>query len=200
MGLYAIKPAFQKVLGPVESICINNKISPDSLNLAAVAVSITIAGVFYASLQIRAAFICIPFLVFFRLMFNALDGMIARKTGCASRMGEVHNEVADRLSDLITILAVGFSGNGNSLLAGVTCSVMLLSSYMGIVSKSAGGPRIYKGIMCKPDRLFLMGAAAIAALFLPRNSVWNIYLLTVLAGVLTTGIQRYVYIRREFVK
>jgi CDP-diacylglycerol---glycerol-3-phosphate 3-phosphatidyltransferase len=200
MGLYTVKPSFQKVLGPVESICIDHKISPDSLNLAALVVSIAIAGVFYVSLQIRAAYICIPFLVFFRLMFNALDGMVARKTGCASRIGEVHNELSDRLSDLITIFAVGFSGNGNGILAGVTCSVMLLSSYIGIVSKSAGGPRIYKGIMCKPDRLFLLGAAAIAALWLPRHLVWDIYLLTVLAGVFITGIQRYVYIRREFVK
>jgi phosphatidylglycerophosphate synthase len=200
MGLYTIKPAFQKVLGPVELICINNKISPDSLNLAAVLASLAIAGVFYISLNIRAAYICIPFLVFFRLMFNALDGMVARQTGCASRIGEVHNEVADRLSDIITIFAVGLSGNGNGILAGVTCSVMLLSSYIGIVGKSAGGSRIYSGIMCKPDRLFLMGVAAIAALWLPQHLIWNIYLLTVLAGVFTTGIQRYFYIRREFVK
>lgn len=198
MGLYSIKPAFQKLIGPVASTCINHKISPDSLNLAAVAVSVVITGIFCVSLQIRSAFICIPVLVFFRLLFNALDGMVARQTGCTSRIGEVHNELTDRISDTLTIFAVGLSGNGNGTLSGITCSVMLLASYVGILCKSAGGSRLYIGIMCKPDRLVLMGTAAIAALWLPQYLVWNIYLITVLIGVLITGIQRYVYIRREF--
>jgi hypothetical protein len=74
---------------------------------------------------------------------------------------------------------------------------MLVTSYLGLVVKAAGGPRVYSGIMGKPDRMLVLGAAAIVALFIRPGTAFTVALWIVLGGVLLTFLQRAVIARRE---
>lgn len=197
MSIYFIKPKFQRAIKPIKEMCIKYHISPDLLNVAAVVVAVLIGYLLFTSRTHPLSLIIIPLLVFIRLTFNALDGMVARDTGVTSAIGEVHNEVLDRVSDIIIILALGWSGQCNAMLTAIASSTMLLSSYIGIVSKAVGGPRIYKGIMCKPDRMIIIGLMALVGVWIHTSVVWNTGLLIILVGTVITCIQRYSIIRQE---
>lgn len=197
MSIYFIKPKFQRAIKPIKEMCIKYHISPDLLNVAAVVVVVLIGYLLFTSRTHPLSLIIIPLLVFIRLTFNALDGMVARDTGVTSAIGEVHNEVLDRVSDIIIILALGWSGQCNAMLTAIASSTMLLSSYIGIVSKAVGGPRIYKGIMCKPDRMIIIGLMALVGVWIHTSVVWNTGLLIILVGTVITCIQRYTIIRQE---
>lgn len=197
MSIYFIKPKFQRAIKPIKEMCIKYHISPDLLNVAAVVVVVLIGYLLFTSRTHPLSLIIIPLLVFIRLTFNALDGMVARDTGVTSAIGEVHNEVLDRVSDIIIILALGWSGQCNAMLTAIASSTMLLSSYIGIVSKAVGGPRIYKGIMCKPDRMIIIGLMALVGVWIHTSVVWNTGLLIILVGTVITCIQRYSIISQE---
>jgi hypothetical protein len=68
--------------------------------------------------------------------------------------------------------------------------VMLLSSYVAILSKAAGGRRQYGGIMGKADRMIYLSIAAVIALALPSIRVFTIFLWIVLAGLVVTLARR----------
>jgi phosphatidylglycerophosphate synthase len=44
-----------------------------------------------------------------RLAANALDGLVARRTGLARPWGEVYNECCDRISDTLIFVGLAFN-------------------------------------------------------------------------------------------
>src|SRR5215472_18143834 len=48
-----------------------------------------------------------------RLTANMLDGMVALTSGRASKVGELYNEVPDRVSDAAVFIGAGFAWGGN---------------------------------------------------------------------------------------
>src|SRR4051794_29802427 len=55
----------------------------------------------------RAAWLAGALLVQLRLLANMLDGMVAIECGRASPVGELYNEVPDRVSDVGTLVGLG---------------------------------------------------------------------------------------------
>ena len=197
MGLYAIKPAFQKILTPVCDFCITMKITADHLNLAGLVSSGMMGTLFVFGKNHPTLFLAVPLFVFIRLATNALDGMVARKTGASSAIGEVHNEVLDRISDAVVILSIGMTGLGSMQLSSVVCAFMMLGSFIGLSSKAAGGRRIYDGVMGKPDRMVVVGALSFIAVWYQSSILWNAGLGFMAAGALISCLQRYMIARRE---
>ena len=68
--------------------------------------------------------------------------------------------------------------------------MMLLSSYLAILSKAAGGRRQYMGPMGKADRMVLLAIGAPLGFVLPLDWVYNGLLAIVLVGCLLTLIRR----------
>src|SRR5207248_2506369 len=91
-----------------------------------------------------------------RTALNALDGLVARGTGLARPWGEVLNELCDRLSDVTLFAGASLAAGSNALLGACAIVAMLLSSYVGVLSKAAGGKRQYAGIMGKADRMIYL--------------------------------------------
>jgi hypothetical protein len=85
----------------------------------------------------------------------------------------------------------------NDLLVAGTLAAMLISSFLGVVVKAAGGPRLYSGIMGKPDRMLLLGVSALFAIVLDPGRVFMVTLWIVLVGSMVTMVQRGVIARRE---
>ena len=48
-------------------------------------------------------------LVQLRLLCNLIDGMVAIESGKGSRLGELYNEIPDRVSDAATLVGLGFA-------------------------------------------------------------------------------------------
>lgn len=192
MGIYAIKPLFQKSLAPAARRCIALKINPDYINLTGLFVSIGMAISLFFAQDRPVLFWILPAGAFIRTACNALDKMVARGLSAASPMGGVYNKLLDRLSDAIIFICIGVSGLCTVENAFVATVFVLLNSYTGILAKAAGG-----GIMGEADRMLLLGLAGIISFFYFNWLTWDIFLYIVLAGSAISIIQRLRSIRKN---
>ena len=197
MGIYRAKPAFRRLLEPVAKAMIRSGVSADM---------VTTAGVVFAGLAGLGVWLgrggsswllLVSVAVLFRTAANALDGMIATTTGTARALGEVFNEVADRLGDIAVFLPMVLVPGVDALLVGGVLASMLVTSYLGVAVKAAGGSRIYTGLMAKPDRMLVVGAGAVAGLIWNPSDAFTWVLWIILGGVIVTFTQRVRQARKE---
>lgn len=190
MGIYRIKPRFQQSLQGVEAYLVARRVHPDYLTLAALALSVIGGLALIASRWSHWLVLLIVPVALGRTALNALDGLVARDTGLARPWGEVLNEFCDRLADVSLLAGVALSPGGNQPLGAVTIVVMLLSSYVAILSKAAGGCRQYGGIMGKADRMIYLSVSVVVAFLIPALPIFTYFLGIVLAGLIVTLVQR----------
>jgi phosphatidylglycerophosphate synthase len=190
MGIYAIKPGFQRSLRPVEDALVEHNIHPDAITLSALALSAAGGAAFALGGRQPLLLLAAPAVAIGRTALNALDGLVAKRTGKARAWGEVLNEFSDRLADVALLGGLGLSGLVDGRLAAATLVAVLLGSYLGILSKAAGGPRQYGGVMGKADRMVLLAVAAPVAAFWDAHIVFTAFFVTVLAGAVVTIAQR----------
>ena len=189
MGIYAIKPKFQQALRVVERPLVRWRVHPDVLTISAVVLSLLGGFAFFATRWTPWVLLAIPFVVFLRIALNALDGMVAKDLGVARPWGEVLNEFSDRLSDVALFGGLAMAPGIHVSLGIAVIILVLLSSYLGVVARAAGGKRQYIGVMAKADRMIGLAVASLLAL------VWwpalNYFLMIALAGVAITIVQRW---------
>lgn len=101
-------------------------------------------------------------LVQLRLAANMFDGMVAVARGVASPMGELYNEIPDRLSDSAVLIGLGVAG-GDWALGALAALTSMATAYVRAVGKAAGAPSDFGGPMAKQQRMAL---ATLAALWL----------------------------------
>jgi CDP-diacylglycerol--glycerol-3-phosphate 3-phosphatidyltransferase len=198
MGIYAIKPKFQQFLKPVEDLFVKLNVHPTTINISALLLSIIAGLSIYYSSEHFYLWILIPIIAFVRTALNALDGLIARRLKIKNQeYGEVLNEFMDRISDVAIFFGLGLASFTSLWLGSLTVIMILLNSYLSIVSKAAGASRQYGGVMGKADRMGYLGIAAIAIL-LTNNLVIAEYLLWfILLGTAITLVQRFQKTRHE---
>ncbi len=189
-GIYSLKPRFQQALGSIERGLVRKRVHPDYLTLGALALSFIGGVALLTSGFVPWLLLLIPFVALARTALNALDGLVARGTGLARPWGEVLNELCDRLSDIFLFAGVGLAHGSSATLTACVLVAMLLSSYVGVLSKAAGGKRQYGGLMGKADRMIYLGIAAPLAFFLPTLPIFTFFLAVCLAGLLVTLAQR----------
>lgn len=193
MGIYAIKPAFQRRLQSVCDVCVRLGVSADALTAAALVLSSLGAAALWQSEQRSWLLLLVPPLALGRIALNALDGMVATAAGTARPLGEVLNELGDRLSDAAWFSGLAFLVDARLALA--TLALVLVSSSLGISAKAAGGARVYAGIMAKADRMILLSLAALASFLAgPRLLTWATWVMA--AGVAVTIVQRILAARQ----
>ena len=189
-GIYLLKPAFQRSLSGVERWLVERRVHPDWLTGLALVLSIGGGVCLYFAPDRLWLLALVPVVAFVRTALNALDGLVARKTGLARPWGEVLNELADRIADVSLIGGLALAAPASLALGTGALVAMLLSSYLAILSKAAGGRRQYMGPMGKADRMVLLAAGAPCGFFLPLEWVYNGILAIVLVGCLLTLVRR----------
>lgn len=189
-GIYLLKPAFQRSLGGIERWLVARRVHPDWLTGLALVLSIGGGVCLYFAPGQRWLLALVPVVAVVRTALNALDGLVARSTGLARPWGEVLNELSDRVADVSLIGGLALASPANLLLGTGALVAMLLSSYLAILSKAAGGRRQYMGPMGKADRMVLLAIGAPLGFFLPLDWVYNGLLAIVLVGCLYTLFRR----------
>lgn len=197
MAIYALKPAFRKALEPIGRLLVRSRVSPDSVTLAGVLFAVLGALGVWLGRDGGAWLLLFPVSAFLRMAANALDGWVAQETGTARPLGEVFNETADRVADVIMVLPFGLVVGVPDLLVAGALATMLTASFLGVAIKAAGGSRVYAGIMGKPDRMLVLSAAVIGARFFAVDAAISAGLWVVLIGALVTIVQRATVARRE---
>jgi CDP-diacylglycerol---glycerol-3-phosphate 3-phosphatidyltransferase len=198
MGIYAIKPAFQRTLKPLEQFLVRRKVHPTMINFAALVLSIAAGCALTYSGEYRWLLIGVPFIAFVRTAFNALDGMVARDLKVPNQgFGEVLNETFDRISDAAIFFGLALASYTNLTLGAIATIAILINNYLSIVSKAAGGSRQYGGVMGKADRMIVLGVGSVVILSTGYLRTGDIMLAIILIGTIITFGQRFLSVRRE---
>ena len=195
-GLYALKPRFAAALaGPADWLAARG-VGPDTLTAAGVACALA-AGLCLAASGLGAwtALLVAP-LALARLTFNALDGLVARRSESARPWGAVVNELGDRVADLGVFLGLGLVPGADGGLVAAAAVASLLASHVGVASEAAGGRRVRGGPMGKADRMAWLAAAALASGLTGDLAFLRLLPSLLLAGAVATLLLRLREVRR----
>ena len=137
-------------------------------------------------------------LVQLRLLANLYDGMVAVLRETASPVGELFNEVPDRVSDAATLIGFGYASGSDHVLGFVATIFAIFLAYLRAQGKVAGAHQEFCGPMAKQQRMATVTIAAIACAVAPGASGWQIpmfALWVIIAGCVVTIIRRLQRIR-----
>lgn len=193
-------------------------VSPNQISilgmLAAVAAGVLLAAAWHDRLAMpdllsRGMLVVVALLIQLRLVCNLIDGMVAIEGGKRSAIGELFNEVPDRVSDAAVLIGAGFAVTGSPTLGYLAALAAVLTAYIRAVGKGAGVGSDFGGPMDKKVRMLTVAAAALYLAFTPR-SFWpevelqghafgllSIVLLIITLGSLLTCILRLRRIARR---
>ena len=108
-----------------------------------------------------------------RLTANMLDGMVALTSGRASKVGELYNEIPDRVSDAAVFIGAGFAWGGNVALGYIATILAIFTAYVRAAGKIAGAPNEFCGPMAKQHRMLVITLACLYSVVVPQS--WQIF-------------------------
>lgn len=132
-----------------------------------------------------------------RLLANMLDGMVAVESGQTSKVGDLYNEIPDRVSDVAIIAGLGWAQGGNPLLGVSVACLAVFVAYVRAMGKAAGAQNEFCGPFAKPQRMFFVTVtalfygctpAAVQGLGGRGVSEWMLWLIG--AGCVVTAVRR----------
>lgn len=187
MSIYGLKSGFQDLLRPAAQALARSGVTANQVTIAAVMLCAAWAA---GAAMVDAGWwlLLLPPVLLARMALNALDGMLAREHGQASKLGAVLNEAGDIVGDALCYLPLALLLPGDSALLLSVIALGLLSEIIGIAAQAAGGARAYDGPLGKPDRAFAFSLLVIIAYsgidLLPI--AWNgLYVLLIALALLT---------------
>jgi phosphatidylglycerophosphate synthase len=136
-----------------------------------------------------------------RLTANMLDGMVALASGRSSKIGELYNEVPDRISDIAVFIGAGFAWGGNVTLGYIATILAIFTAYIRAAGKIAGAPNEFCGPMAKQHRMLVITLVCLYSAITPRSwqmiafddshiGLVTLCLAVIIAGCVITVIRR----------
>lgn len=118
-------------------------------------------------LLLLAALVCIVS----RLLCNMFDGMVAVETGHTSRLGELYNEVPDRVSDTLILVGAGMAVGGDVIFGFTASLAAMMTAYVRVLGKASGLQHDFCGPFAKQHRMAVINACC-AFLALAPDAWW----------------------------
>ena len=185
------RPIAARRLRTVEAVAgwlVSRCASPDAISLAGIAAALG-AGLAFADAPSHASLWMVgAILVQARLMANLLDGMVAIGRGIDSRLGELFNEVPDRVSDTAVLAGLGVAA-GCVALGLAAALAALATAYVRAIGKAAGQGSDFCGPGAKQHRMAVVTLVALWCLVAPalaapalRAALWVILALATLTA------------------
>lgn len=193
----------------------------DALRLGASPNSISIAGAIFALIGglalaatavwsdwARLLWLLAAAMIQLRLQCNLYDGMVAIATGRASLVGEIYNEVPDRISDSALFIGADYAVGGNDTLGYLAALAAMSTAYVRAVGRTAGVAQEFCGPMAKQHRMALLTATAVCGAVAPVSwqALWGedpkfgvmaVALLVITLGSIATAVRRLLRITRQ---
>ncbi|KAA0254519.1 MAG: CDP-alcohol phosphatidyltransferase family protein [Chloroflexi bacterium] len=171
-------------------------VAPNSISIASVFFSAGAAGCFLLTSRENDILLWWGAAVFIllRLLANMLDGMVAAEADRASPVGEIFNEVPDRISDAVIFIGAGYASGSSEALGYLSAIFSLLVAYIRALGNYMGVPQLFQGPMAKSHRMFTLAAVCIyggsVAAFFPLPSLMTWGLLVIVLGSILTFLVR----------
>jgi len=90
-----------------------------------------------------------------RLLCNMLDGLVAVEHDRKSALGDLFNEVPDRMEDVLFLVAAGIA-SGTAWLGWLASLLAVGTAYIRLLGGSLGLDQDFKGPLAKPQRMFVL--------------------------------------------
>ena len=138
---------------------VRHRASPDGISLLGMAAGL-LAGLCFGATAGTAPgpqallWLLGAVLVLLRLLANMFDGMVALGRGIASPVGELFNEVPDRVSDSAVLVGLGVAA-GSPAWGLAAALAAMATAYIRALGKAAGAPSDFRGPMAKQQRMAL---------------------------------------------
>jgi CDP-diacylglycerol---glycerol-3-phosphate 3-phosphatidyltransferase len=191
MTLYALKPAFQSLLRPLVVRLAKAGVTANAVTVSA-AIGSIVVGALAILIDDHRIFLLIPVWLLLRMALNAVDGMLAREHGQASRLGAMLNEIGDVVSDAAIYIPFAFipafAGGSSPLVIALVIGLALLSEFAGVLGPMIKASRRYDGPMGKSDRALVAGAFGAWIGFGGPVADWAIYGVWIVAALLVLTI------------
>jgi CDP-diacylglycerol--glycerol-3-phosphate 3-phosphatidyltransferase len=187
MSIYGLKPRFQALLRPIARRAFEAGITANQVTVAACVISVALGTAVALQPESAGLFLLIPAWFFLRMAFNAIDGMLAREFGQASKLGAYLNELTDVVSDVALYLPFAFVAGSSPALVALVAGLAIVSEMAGVLGVMVGASRRYDGPMGKSDRAFVFGLLGLlVGLGVPLAGHWPWIFGAVAALVLLT--------------
>jgi phosphatidylglycerophosphate synthase len=101
-----------------------------------------------------------------RLLCNMLDGLLAVEGGFKSKVGDLYNEVPDRIADVVILVGVGYGVRTlpfGEMLGWSAALLAVMTAYIRLLAGSLGAQQLFIGPMAKQHRMFVITVGALAA-------------------------------------
>ena len=136
---------------------------------------------------------CMPL----RLLCNLFDGMLAVEGGLQSVVGELYNELPDRVSDLLILVGAGYSGAAfgwSHELGWFAAALALMTAYVRTLGRASGAASHFIGPMAKQHRMDVLVVGCLlavveTALGWPPRAI-AVALVVIIVGCLVTIMRR----------
>jgi phosphatidylglycerophosphate synthase len=182
-------------------------ITPNQVSVASVVFSVV--GAIALVLEARSSadgllFVLAAGCIQIRLLCNLLDGLIAIEGGRQTKVGELYNEIPDRVADVALLAAAGYASNHGQWGAALGWSASVLAvvtAYIRALGARRGQPQDFCGPQAKPHRMFLLTVACMLA-FVEKLEVWPsrilfIFLIVINLGTFLTCVRRTIRLARQ---
>jgi CDP-diacylglycerol--glycerol-3-phosphate 3-phosphatidyltransferase len=191
LSIYALKPRFQALLRPLTARLYKAGVTANQVTVAACLASVAIGVLLAATPERAALFLLIPAWFLLRMALNAIDGMLAREFGQASRLGAYLNELTDVVSDTLLYLPFALLPGSSPWLVGAIIVLSIISEMAGVLGATVGANRRYDGPMGKSDRAFVFGTIGLlVGVGVPLAAAFNWIWAAVVAALLVTTLNR----------
>jgi phosphatidylglycerophosphate synthase len=188
-----------------------NAISAASVVFSGLAALAILSGATRFDVTRIELFVIAAVLLELRLLANLLDGLVAVEGKLGSKSGEIWNELPDRFSDAIALVAAGYAAGGltvsgdlviwGSVLGWSAALSAVITAYVRALGSSTGASAHFEGPMAKQRRMDVLAAGCVLTAFEPAWG-WNgqslaIALALIFLGSLITIARRTRNIVRE---
>ena len=145
-------------------------ITPNHISLLSIVFAVFAAAGFIATLYTDgfakfSSFILAALFIQGRLLCNLFDGLVAVEGGKSTPSGELFNDIPDRISDPLIIIAAGYSVvcvSYGDVLGWCGALLAVLTAYVRTLAVSIHAPANFMWPMAKQHRMALLTFACIA--------------------------------------
>ncbi|EJB8538486.1 CDP-alcohol phosphatidyltransferase family protein [Acinetobacter baumannii] len=147
----------------------NRSVTPNQISILSIAFASLSALCFvlaplYIAMHQVLLYIFAALFIQGRLLCNLFDGLVAIEGGKSTASGELFNDIPDRISDPIIIIAAGYSivcvDYGN-ILGWCGALLAIFTAYVRTLAVSIHAPANFMGPMAKQHRMALLTLAAV---------------------------------------
>ncbi|MFO1031013.1 MAG: CDP-alcohol phosphatidyltransferase family protein [Planctomycetota bacterium] len=141
-----------------------HRVSPDAISLFGMVAGLAAGACLWSTVPWSAGerwlFAAAALAIQVRLLCNLFDGMVAIGSGRASPVGELYNDLPDRVSDSAVLIGLGLAG-GCPWLGCAAALLAMATAYVRTLGKALGAGSDFGGPMAKQQRMFVVTLAAL---------------------------------------